>query len=166
MPPPPGIPPPPCIARVATPQTAFVCGVCGAGALFACGLWRKCGFAGEMSGGAPTVKALPKVIFGTATLGNLYAEPPWADKMAVIKAIVESAGDGIAVFDSAGKYGVLRSRWPACLLACAFFACVAGVDAWLWSSHTESHVSPSDRGCMARQALGWRWRFWARRWRS
>eukprot|EP01047_Picozoa_sp_COSAG01_P102298 COSAG01_NODE_31909_length_589_cov_1.720408_1_plen_42_part_10 len=42
---------------MATPQEVFVCGVCGAGALFACGLWRKCGFAGEVSGGAPTVKA-------------------------------------------------------------------------------------------------------------
>lgn len=48
---------------------------------------------------------LPKVMFGTAGLGNLYAEPPWAEKLAVVKAVVDSAGDGVAVFDSAGKYG-------------------------------------------------------------
>ena len=49
--------------------------------------------------------ALPKIIFGTGSLGNLYTEPPYEDKKAVVEAIVKSAGDGVAVFDSAGKYG-------------------------------------------------------------
>ena len=49
--------------------------------------------------------ALPRVIFGTGSLGNLYTEPPYEDKKAVVEAIVKSAGDGVAVFDSAGKYG-------------------------------------------------------------
>jgi len=49
--------------------------------------------------------SIPKVMFGTASLGNLYAEPPYEEKKAVIKAVVDSAGDGVAVFDSAGKYG-------------------------------------------------------------
>ena len=55
--------------------------------------------------GGPAKQELPKVMFGTASLGNLYAEPPMEEKRAVIKAVVDSAGDGIAVFDSAGKYG-------------------------------------------------------------
>jgi len=48
---------------------------------------------------------LPKVLFGTASLGNLYAEAPYEEKKAVVETVVKSAGDGIAVFDSAGKYG-------------------------------------------------------------
>ena len=50
---------------------------------------------------------LPRIIFGTGSLGNLYAEPPYEDKRAVIEAAVKSAegGGGVAVFDSAGKYG-------------------------------------------------------------
>ena len=48
---------------------------------------------------------LPRIIFGTASLGNLYAEPPYEEKKAVIEAVIKSAGDGIAVLDSAGKYG-------------------------------------------------------------
>jgi D-threo-aldose 1-dehydrogenase len=48
---------------------------------------------------------LPRVIFGTSTLGNLYNEPSYEDKKAVVSEIVRSAGDGVAVFDSAGKYG-------------------------------------------------------------
>ena len=48
---------------------------------------------------------LPRIMFGTAGLGNLYAEAPYEDKKAVIQAVVESSGDGVAVFDSAGKYG-------------------------------------------------------------
>jgi aryl-alcohol dehydrogenase-like predicted oxidoreductase len=54
---------------------------------------------------AMTKTVLPKVMFGTATLGNLYKETPWEEKKAVIEAIIKSAGDGVAVFDSAGKYG-------------------------------------------------------------
>ena len=53
-------------------------------------------------GGKPV---LPKIIFGTASLGNLYAEPPYEEKKAVIEAVIKSAGDGVAVLDSAGKYG-------------------------------------------------------------
>ena len=49
---------------------------------------------------------LPRIIFGTGSLGNLYAEPPYEDKRAVIEAAIKSAGSGgVAVFDSAGKYG-------------------------------------------------------------
>eukprot|EP01052_Picozoa_sp_SAG31_P068295 SAG31_NODE_27102_length_431_cov_0.987952_1_plen_93_part_10 len=48
---------------------------------------------------------LPKIFFGSAGFGNLYSISPYEQKKAVIKAIVESAGDGIAVIDSAGKYG-------------------------------------------------------------
>ena len=50
---------------------------------------------------------LPRIIFGTGSLGNLYSEPPYEDKRAVIEAAVKSAGGdgGVAVFDSAGKYG-------------------------------------------------------------
>ena len=48
---------------------------------------------------------LPKVLFGTSTLGNLYSEPSYEDKKAVVEQIVLSAGEGVAVFDSAGKYG-------------------------------------------------------------
>ena len=55
--------------------------------------------------GGPAKQELPRVMFGTASLGNLYAEPPYEEKKAVIKAVVDSAGDGVAVFDSAGKYG-------------------------------------------------------------
>ena len=34
---------------------------------------------------------LPRIIFGTGSLGNLYAEPPYEDKRAVIEAAVKSA---------------------------------------------------------------------------
>lgn len=53
----------------------------------------------------PAKVELPKVMFGTASLGNLYAEPPYEEKKAVVEAVVKAAGDGVAVFDSAGKYG-------------------------------------------------------------
>eukprot|EP01043_Picozoa_sp_COSAG02_P001893 COSAG02_NODE_42_length_46522_cov_109.704478_6_plen_370_part_00 len=60
---------------------------------------------GRASTSKPQKPVLPKIIFGTASLGNLYAEPPYEDKKAVVEAVVKSAGDGVAVFDSAGKYG-------------------------------------------------------------
>lgn len=47
---------------------------------------------------------LPKVIFGTSGLGNLYEAVSYETKLAIIKAYVSNI-DGIAVFDTAGKYG-------------------------------------------------------------
>ena len=47
---------------------------------------------------------LPKVIFGTSSLGNLFSEPTHEEKKAVVEQII-SASNGLAVFDSAGKYG-------------------------------------------------------------
>ena len=47
---------------------------------------------------------LPKVIFGTSSLGNLFSEPTYEEKKAVVSEIV-TASNGLAVFDSAGKYG-------------------------------------------------------------
>ena len=49
-------------------------------------------------------KALPKVIFGTSSLGNLYSAPPFETKLNIVKEIV-NANPELAVFDSAGKYG-------------------------------------------------------------
>ena len=48
---------------------------------------------------ARKVLRLPKVIFGTSTLGNLFAEPSHADKLAVVKAIFEASE--VPMFDSA-----------------------------------------------------------------
>ena len=48
--------------------------------------------------------SLPKVIFGTSSLGNLFSEPTHEEKKAVIAEIVKNCPDG-CVFDSAGKYG-------------------------------------------------------------
>jgi D-threo-aldose 1-dehydrogenase len=48
--------------------------------------------------------SLPKVIFGTSGLGNLYVDPGHEEKKEVVKRVVD-AMDGHAVFDSAGKYG-------------------------------------------------------------
>src|SRR6187551_235461 len=47
---------------------------------------------------------LPPVIFGTSGLGNLYEATPYETKKAIIKECIEHA-PGIAMFDSAGKYG-------------------------------------------------------------
>jgi hypothetical protein len=44
---------------------------------------------------------LPKVIFGTSTLGNLFAEPSHADKKAVVSEIMKRSV-GTPMFDSAG----------------------------------------------------------------
>jgi D-threo-aldose 1-dehydrogenase len=47
---------------------------------------------------------LPKVIFGTSGLGNLYQAVPFAEKMEIVRqCLIHSPGK--AVFDSAGKYG-------------------------------------------------------------
>lgn len=47
---------------------------------------------------------LPKVIFGTSGLGNLFVEAPYASKRDTIAQVIQHLG-GVAVFDSAGKYG-------------------------------------------------------------
>jgi len=47
---------------------------------------------------------LPKVIFGTSGLGNLYVALPEDVKLAIVSECL-AYSDGPAVFDSAGKYG-------------------------------------------------------------
>lgn len=47
---------------------------------------------------------LPKVIFGTSSLGNLYVALSDADKYAIVKACVQHSAMPV-VFDTAGKYG-------------------------------------------------------------
>jgi D-threo-aldose 1-dehydrogenase len=47
---------------------------------------------------------LPPVIIGTSGLGNLYQAAPYETKLAIVKACIQYS-PGIAVFDSAGKYG-------------------------------------------------------------
>lgn len=49
----------------------------------------------------------PKVIFGSATLGNLFSAPPQETKLALVKAWLDAAPDedSPVVIDSAGKYG-------------------------------------------------------------
>ena len=68
------------------------------------GLWDKLQAEGLINLNPPK-PVLPKIMFGTASLGNLYAEPPYEEKKAVIEAVIKSAGDNVAVLDSAGKYG-------------------------------------------------------------
>lgn len=48
---------------------------------------------------------LPPVIFGSSGLGNLYKAVPYETKLNIIKACVENAPNGVAMFDTAGKYG-------------------------------------------------------------
>jgi D-threo-aldose 1-dehydrogenase len=48
---------------------------------------------------------LPPVIYGTSCLGNIYQATPYETKLAIVKACVENAPNGVAVFDTAGKYG-------------------------------------------------------------
>ena len=48
---------------------------------------------------------LPPVIFGSSGLGNLYEAVPYETKLNIIKACVENAPNGVAMFDTAGKYG-------------------------------------------------------------
>ena len=52
----------------------------------------------------PKVK-LPPVIFGTSCLGNIYEATSYEDKFKIVKACIENAPGGKAVFDTAGKYG-------------------------------------------------------------
>ena len=47
---------------------------------------------------------IPRVIFGTSVLGNLYAVIEESEKCRIIQACVENA-NGLTFFDSAGKYG-------------------------------------------------------------
>lgn len=54
---------------------------------------------------APASNVLPRVMFGTSTLGNLYAEVPHEEKLAVVRKVVETLPAGEIMFDSAGKYG-------------------------------------------------------------
>jgi len=49
-------------------------------------------------------KMLPRVIFGTSCLGNLYTQTSYEHKKAIISACVEASEDGL-MFDTAGKYG-------------------------------------------------------------
>ncbi|MCH5599870.1 aldo/keto reductase [Niabella ginsengisoli] len=46
----------------------------------------------------------PKVISGTTSLGNIYKEMPFPEKMAIVKEYID-ASPGTPMFDSAGKYG-------------------------------------------------------------
>ncbi len=48
--------------------------------------------------------ALPKVIFGTSSLGNLFIELDRATKTELVQAAISNSND-IPLFDSAGKYG-------------------------------------------------------------
>lgn len=54
----------------------------------------------------PTVKPfrLPRVIFGSSALGNLYEAIPPERKLAIVQAWISHGGDNVAI-DSAGKYG-------------------------------------------------------------
>lgn len=47
---------------------------------------------------------IPPVIYGTSSLGNLYNEVALMDKVAIVRECIRHA-NGLAVFDSAGKYG-------------------------------------------------------------
>jgi len=48
---------------------------------------------------------IPAVIFGTSTLGNLYEALPFEVKLSIVRECIQHAPDGIAMFDTAGKYG-------------------------------------------------------------
>ncbi|MFY7898686.1 MAG: aldo/keto reductase [Chitinophagaceae bacterium] len=48
---------------------------------------------------------LPPVIFGTSGLGNLYEATPYEVKLQIIKECITHSPTGVAVFDTAGKYG-------------------------------------------------------------
>ena len=48
--------------------------------------------------------SIPKLIFGTSSLGNLFVELDSETKKQLVQAAVENS-PGIALFDSAGKYG-------------------------------------------------------------
>lgn len=48
---------------------------------------------------------IPPVIFGTSGIGNLYEATPYQIKVAIIEQCIKYAPGGIAMFDTAGKYG-------------------------------------------------------------
>ncbi|SDL65717.1 D-threo-aldose 1-dehydrogenase [Pedobacter sp. ok626] len=48
---------------------------------------------------------LPPVIFGTSGLGNIYEATPYEIKLAIVRECVNNVPGGIAIFDTAGKYG-------------------------------------------------------------
>ena len=57
------------------------------------------------SQGDPKMKlSLPKIIFGTSALGNLYIEQPEHIKTKILEECIGLSGNSV-VFDSAGKYG-------------------------------------------------------------
>jgi D-threo-aldose 1-dehydrogenase len=51
------------------------------------------------------ISKTPPIIFGTSGLGNLYTAPPFDVKMEIIYQFIKHAPNGIAMFDTAGKYG-------------------------------------------------------------
>ena len=54
------------------------------------------------------VEQLPRILFGTSSLGNLFSEPTHDEKKAVVEQILASMP--VPVFDSAGKYGAGHVR--------------------------------------------------------
>jgi D-threo-aldose 1-dehydrogenase len=48
---------------------------------------------------------IPLIIFGTSGLGNLYTATPFDVKLEIIKQFITHAPGGVAMFDTAGKYG-------------------------------------------------------------
>jgi D-threo-aldose 1-dehydrogenase len=51
------------------------------------------------------ISKIPPIIFGTSGLGNLYTAPPFEVKMEIINQFITHAPGGVAMFDTAGKYG-------------------------------------------------------------
>lgn len=51
------------------------------------------------------MQQFPPIVFGTSCLGNIYEATSYENKLAIVKACVEHAPEGIAMFDTAGKYG-------------------------------------------------------------
>lgn len=48
---------------------------------------------------------IPPIIFGTSCLGNLYEATPYEVKKEIIRQCISNATAGVAMFDTAGKYG-------------------------------------------------------------
>lgn len=69
---------------------------------------------------AAPLLSLPRVMFGTSTLGNLYQAVSHEDKLAVVQKIVESLPEHACMFDSAGKYGagLALEELGKCLAEC------------------------------------------------
>ena len=51
-----------------------------------------------------TLANLPRVVFGSSALGNLYEAPSRERKLAITRAWIDEGGSRVAI-DSAGKYG-------------------------------------------------------------